>query len=261
MKYLKLYYMLVKMNIKVMVQYKADSIIGALSTLLVQVTSVIFIMTIFNNINSFAGWTYYEVMLVYGVFTLCRGLNHVFFDNLWIIGREFIRKGKFDLFLIRPANVLFQVVAQKIQVDGFGTLLIGLIITIASIKHLSIDVNALLVLKLMITAILGTTIIATVNLLVATSSFWVVMSNNIMWCIFSMADFAQYPLVILGKGLRFILTVIVPYGFVSYYPISYLLNKSGPSVLLYELIVVLVFGFIALKTWQFGIKSYESAGN
>lgn len=107
---MKLYLCMAKMNFNVMKQYKFDMIVGALSTLLMQISSIIFLWTIFDNVKVFAGWTYSEVLLVYGIFTLCRGLNHIFFDNLWIIGKEFIRRGTFDILLVRPANELFQIV-------------------------------------------------------------------------------------------------------------------------------------------------------
>ena len=128
-KYMKLYLCMAKMNSNVMKQYKFDMIVGALSTLLMQISSIIFLWTIFDNVKVFAGWTYSEVLLVYGIFTLCRGLNHIFFDNLWIIGKEFIRRGTFDILLVRPANELFQIVGQKIQIDGVGTFVLGIAVT------------------------------------------------------------------------------------------------------------------------------------
>lgn len=261
MRYIKLYFLCMKMNLKTMGQYKTDFFIGALSTLLMQISSLIFLWAIFENINTFAGWTFYEVVFVYGIFTVCRGLNHMFFDNLWIIGKEFIRRGTFDILLIRPAGTLFQIIAQKFQVDGIGTFVLGVVVSILGYSHLGISVGIGGGLLIFLFTLLGTGIIAVINLIFSVSSFWTVRSNNIIWMVFSLADFAQYPLTIYHPVIRFILTYIIPYGFVSYYPISFILKKGSVKVVISEIIVLSVLCLIAKVLWSIGKKKYESAGN
>ena len=260
-KYMKLYLCMAKMNFKVMKQYKFDMIVGALSTLLMQISSIIFLWTIFDNVKVFAGWTYSEVLLVYGIFTLCRGLNHIFFDNLWIIGKEFIRRGTFDILLVRPANELFQIVGQKIQIDGVGTFVLGIAVTKVAADGLDLTLTISNVCLWLLIILMGTLIIASINLIFAVSSFWVIRSNNIIWMIFSFADFAQYPLEAFGLGIKFVLTVVIPYGFVSYYPVSCMLGKESFLYIVYELGILFVLVVLALKLWKFGMKKYESAGN
>lgn len=79
--------------------------------------------------------------------------------------------------------------------------------------------------------------------------------------IFSFADFAQYPLEAFGLGIKFVLTVVIPYGFVSYYPVSCMLGKESFLYIVYELGILFVLVVLALKLWKFGMKKYESAGN
>lgn len=260
-RYVKLYWLSIKMNIKIMMQYKVDTLIGAFSTLFMQLSTIIFLDAIFNHITDCGGWSYEQVLLIYGVFTLCRGLNHIFFDNLWIVGKEFIRKGTFDVFLTRPANELFLLVSQKIQPDGIGTLVLGMVISLNAWVQLNIQITMQFVGAFLITILLGMFIIATINWIFAVSSFWVINSNNIIWVIFSAADFAQYPLSIFSPILKCILTFIVPYGFVSYYPVTYLLGKQDATIFVQEAVILLVLLIIANLLWRFGLKKYESAGN
>lgn len=249
------------MNIKVIFQYRFDAIIGSISTLLMQISVLIFLDAIFNNVKECGGWNYNEVLLMYGMFTVCRGLNHVFFDNLWIIGREFIRKGTFDIFLVRPANELFLLLSQKVQPDGLGTLILGIVIFNKALGNLKLKVTLPNVLVFIFIFIMGTCIIATINWIFSVSSFWVVKSHNIIWTVFSVADFAQYPLEIFSPAIRFILTKFIPYGFVSYYPACYLLGKASSIVLIQELGVLLALAVIGHCLWKIGLKRYESSGN
>ena len=108
---------------------------------------------------------------------------------------------------------------------------------------------------------MGTLFIASINLIFAVSSFWVVKSNNIIWMIYSFADFAQYPLEIFGLGIKFILTIVLPYGFVSYYPVSCMLGKESFLYIVYEMVLLVIIVVVALRLWKFGTKKYESAGN
>lgn len=249
------------MNLKILEQYKLDMVIGIFSNLLVQTSSIIFLWTIFANVKTFANWLFNEMLLIYGVFAVCRGLNNIFFDNLWIVGKEFIRRGTFDVLLVRPANELFQMIGPKIQFDGFGTLILGITCLVKAINQLGLSVGLFDVLIFSYILICGTLIIAAVNLIFTVSSFWVIRSNNIIWMVYSFADFAQYPIDIFGGIIKALLTFILPYGFVSFYPMCVMLGKLPLNYLLYELLVVLVIVLIALKLWKFGLKKYESTGN
>jgi ABC-2 type transport system permease protein len=79
--------------------------------------------------------------------------------------------------------------------------------------------------------------------------------------VFTMNEFAKYPLSIYHSSIRILLTWIIPYGFVSFYPASYLLGRDvGPLVWLSPF-VALVFIFIAYRVWLFGLRHYSSTGS
>lgn len=261
LRYLKLYKFYIKINFKNMAQYRGDMLIGILSNLLIQISSIIFLWTIFSNVKTFADWTFYKMMLVYAVFTVCKGLNNIFFDNLWIVGKEFIRKGIFDVLLVRPANELFQIIGTKFQFDGIGTLSLGVASLVVALKGLNISMGLKEIFIYIFAFFMGTLIIAGINLIFTVSSFWVVRSNNVIWMVYSFADFAQYPLEMFGIAINCLLTFVLPYGFVSYYPVCVLLGKLSPIYLVYEAIVTIVIIIVALRLWKFGLKIYESAGN
>lgn len=260
-KYLRLAFCLFQMNVKKLRQYKKDAFIGIISNLMTQVASIVFLWVIFDNINVIAGWNYNEELLIYGVFSICRGLNNMFFDNLWIVGKEYIRKGTFDMLRIRPANTLFLLIVEKFQWDGIGTLVLGIAITVTALTSLKIPFSFVLLFYLLLIFLLGMLIIAGINLIFTVSSFWVVKSNNIIWIVFSLAEFAQYPLEIFGSMLAMVFTFIIPYGFISYYPVAVLLGKSSPIYLLYEFIVVIAVWIVGLGLWKVGVMKYESSGN
>ncbi|QOR68860.1 ABC-2 family transporter protein [Cytobacillus suaedae] len=261
MRYIKLYLEFVKQNFKVMLEYRADFLIGFFSTFLLQVGGIFFIWVIFDNIGDIQGWTFYEVTLIYGMLTLAKSINHIFFDNLWVLGQQYVRQGKFDVLLLRPISPLFHLVADKIQQDGFGNLVIGIILVTKSVMELGIGFTVLDFFMMLIFVISGGFIFAAINLITTTTSFWFVESNMFMWSTFSLSEFALYPLGIYHKAIGILLTWLIPYAFASYYPAGFFLDKGPIMMSLLTPVIAVVLWLIALRVWNFGIRNYSSTGS
>jgi ABC-2 type transport system permease protein len=92
--------------------------------------------------------------------TLAKSINHIFFDNLWVLGNQYIREGKFDILLLRPISPLFHLVANKIQQDGIGNLVIGCILLAHSIAHLDITLTFVDMLMVLVFTLSGGMIFA-----------------------------------------------------------------------------------------------------
>ena len=66
------------------------------------------------------------------------------------------------------------------------------------------------------------------------------------------------------KLLRFVITWIIPFGFVAYLPASYFLGAGSGNhiaVIGIECAIAAIFWFVAYGVFKKGLKSYESAGN
>ena len=127
-RYLKIYFKFLKQYIKTLMEYKEDFIYGMIGFFLIQGTSIIFINLIFDNIQSLKGWSFYEIIFIYGFSQIPRGIDHIFTDYLWIFSGNSIVRGEFDRYLLRPLNPLFQVIAERFQPEGFGELVVGFIV-------------------------------------------------------------------------------------------------------------------------------------
>ena len=128
-RYMKLYLKFLQQYIKTLIEYRADFILGLVGFVLVQFVGVIFIQLIFNSIPNLQGWSFYEILFIYGFAQIPRGIDHVFTDYLWIFSWKTIVQGEFDKYLVRPLNPLFQVISEKFQPDGFGEIIIGTILS------------------------------------------------------------------------------------------------------------------------------------
>ena len=83
-KYIKLYVKFLKQYIKTLMEYRIDFILGLIGFVLVQLAGIVFIKLIFNVIPTLDGWSFYEILFIYGFAQIPRGIDHIFTDYLWI---------------------------------------------------------------------------------------------------------------------------------------------------------------------------------
>jgi len=261
-RYSVLYWHYFKSHLKVMMEYRMDFLIGIFSVVLIQFTSVYFVKVVFDQIDSLNGWSFYEVLFIYGIASTGRSIHHIFFDNLWTVGWQYIRPGTFDRFLVRPVNPLFQLVAERVQQDGFGQLLIGLILLGTAMPNIGVEWGVLNVLLLVVMVIASGVIFVAVNLFCATLSFWMIDSLPLTFAVFNLSDFARYPLTIYNKGIRLLLTWLVPYGFTAFYPAALFIEDDGyQTIAMLTPVVAFVSMWLAYRFWKFGLKSFASTGS
>lgn len=260
-KYLKLYVEFIKQNLKVMFEYKNDFVIGVFSTLLTQYCGIFFVWVLFANVTQIKGWSFYEVAFVYGLLTLAKSIDMLFFYNLLGLGWDYIREGRFDIIMIRPISPLFQIISSKIHQEGFGLLIIGLVVVSKSISMLHLHFSTLNYMLMSLFVICGGLILSAINLITATSAFWTVNSSVVVESIASLQEFALYPIMIYPKIIGYILTWVIPYAFASFYPATFFLHKGFSEYALLSPIIAALLWFIALKVWNFGLSHYSSTGS
>ena len=103
-KALRMHRIFVTQEMKRMMEYKGDFIVGIIGFLLGQFFNLMFIWIIFSQIPSLMGWTLEQIVFIYGFSLIPKGIDHLLFDNLWSIGHFTVRKGDFDKYLTRPIN-------------------------------------------------------------------------------------------------------------------------------------------------------------
>lgn len=241
-------------------EYRASFILGAVSTIAWQGSSIAAVWVVMQKVPNLNGWSYNEVLLVYGLVTLAKSINHMFADNLWTLGQVYIRSGGFERFLVRPIDPLFHLLADRFCQDGVGNFLVGIALVIKSSVDLDIHWTPSKILVLIVGVLSGGFIFIALNLITCVTAFWIVDSVPITRMVFDNHMFAQYPLTIYPKAISILLTWIVPYGFASFYPASYLLNRDFGNLTWYGPLVAAILMMIGYRLWQFGLKHYSGTG-
>ncbi len=260
-RYLDLYYGFLIQRFKILMEYRANFFIGAVSTIFVQAAGIATLWVVMRQIPNLNGWNLEELLLIYGLITLGKSLNHMFADNLWTFGWAYVRTGLFDHFLVRPIDPLFHLLADRFCHDGLGNFIVGAILVAQSTSALGVQWTPVNVAYLVLAVLSGGAIFVALNLLTAVSAFWVMDSIAVTQVIFNMHEFAKYPLTIYNRGIGVLLTWLIPYGFASFYPASYLLGREIGALAWAGPLVAALFLLLSYRVWLFGLKHYSSTGS
>jgi len=261
MRHLRIYGLFFKQYLKGLVNYRVDFLIGTVAFIINQGLGIIFLYIIFQNIGSLAGFSGTEVVLMYGLSQIPKGIDHLIFDNIWLLPRR-IKSGEFDRYLLRPIDPLYAFLIERFQPDAFGELILGTGLAIYALTNLSIAFLGWRLLGLLVFIIIGTFIFTAIKLLTASTAFWIKNCYPLMQITYDLNDYSKYPRTIFPKVIQFIMTFVVPFALVSFFPSLFLLGRlSFLEVLVIILPVTVFLAFLAFFVWKRGLKHYESSGS
>lgn len=261
-RYFKLYLRFTSQYLKFMMQSKVNFFIGLFGFLTIQASGLAFLYLVFQQIPNLNGWSFNEILFIYGFAQLPRGIDHLLADNLWMLGKRIVVRGGFDRYLLRPINPLFHLISETFQPDAFGEILVGIVITAIAANKLNIKITLLGSILFIAFVIAGSIIYTSIKLFFASLAFWIKNSMPIMNLVYSISDFAKYPNQIYSKALQAAITIVIPFAFTAFIPAAYFTGKTSLVLALFGTVSAAIISFsIAYSLWLHGIKIYESAGN
>ena len=184
------------------------------------------------------------------------------FFNLWNFGDRYIAKGEMDRVLTRPAHSLVQIMLENVDPPSMIGAFVGVAImgSAWSTMDLPFAWYDPLVLILMV---LGSTLIyAGLYTILAAVSFYSDAPTGIVPLMYNIQNYGRYPVQIYNKGIRFLLTWLLPFAFVGVYPAQFFLNRHQDLTMsLLTPAVGLVVGTLGLLFWNRGVRRYRGAGS
>ncbi len=221
-----------------------------------------------SSFNILGGWNGSEVLMLYGLSLMSYAIGASFFYNFSRGLASRIRSGEFDASLTKPIHpFLHEVFSAGYNVGYISHFTVSLIIMAIALRSISFTPTVQSILFLIL-GVLGASLIQGASLIAAsTMSFFTVGNNPIAdFLLWDMKEFTNYPITVFPKGIQFVLTFILPFAFMNFYPASALLDKpipeGYPAVLpfLTPLAGVLVFS-LSILLWNWGLKHYKSTGS
>jgi ABC-2 type transport system permease protein len=259
---LRIYFLLQSVHIRTSLMYEADFWIGVVGVILTQGAGFVFIWAIFQRIPQIEGWGLWEVALLYALVVIPRGLTELLCDGQWRL-RLLVNRGEFDRLLVRPVSPLVQLLTQFYSIHGAGSVALGAIILGQSAAALGLKWGFAEWTLLVVTLANAVVLMGSINLMTNCIAFWEPSSSSSFPFMFQqLVDFSKFPLTLYSQFIQFVLTWIVPFAFVSYYPGMYLLGKPGSQWMAFATpLSGIGVALLAYGVWSWGLQRYQGTGS
>lgn len=248
--------------LKMRLEYRADFFIECMAALLQQAAGLFMLLVLFQNIKGLGDWRWEEILFIYGFSLLPRACFDAFAMSLYGFSDKYIVQGEMDRCLLRPLNTLFQVLLEGFSLDFIADLTLGIsILVFASIRlHHEWTFEQGLWVILFIAG--GWGVLMGVFIGLTSMAFWSQDRLVIVPPVYNLLEFSRFPLNIFNKFVTFLLTFIIPFGFLGYYPTSALLHKGELSWIAFAAPIA---GLVSLTAaglmWRNGLRQYAGAGS
>ena len=219
------------------------------------------IIALFSRFNNINGFTLYEILLCFSIINFGYSVNETLFRGIDRF-EDLIINGTLDRLLLRPVNVLYQVLYEEINFTKVSRIIQSFIILIISLVNLNIKLTLTKIILLLLMLIGSILIFFSIFVLMASYCFITIQGLEVK-NLFTDGGrhIAQYPISIFNKSLIFIFTFIIPYAFVNYYPLLYFLDKSNNILYYFSPFLIFIYLIPCIYFFNVGLKRYNSVGS
>lgn len=223
--YFRLYRKYIQIQLQSMMQYKTSFFLTAFGQFLTAFGVFLGVSFLFQRFQQVAGFTYGQVLL-------CFSLN------------------------------LLEFSLAKIDLTRIGRMIQAMGILVYGLGKSQVDWNFAKMLTVVFMLVGGTAVYAGIFLIYASVSFFTIEgleSLNIFT--YGAREAGKYPISIYGEGVLKFCTFVIPYAWMQYYPLCYLLERNSRSW--YLLLPLGAIGFLlpCYGLWRFGVHHYKSTGS
>lgn len=260
--YVAIFFNYAAQYMKTKMAYRADFFVYVFSEFLQQSVNLIFILVLFTKIKAIKGWDREEMLFIYGFFLIPFAFYSGLFNHLFDVPEKYVLQGELDRVLTRPLNSLFQVVVETMNLELMLGAIPGLAIMFYSAGELGLTFSWW-DLPLAIVLIIGAVLIyGGVYTLLASLGFWFEGNMGLMPMVYNLSQYGRYPTNVYRGIVRLILTWILPFAFVGFYPAALLMHRweYWPYASLTPVIGVVFFA-LAYFVWNRGIRVYRGTGS
>ena len=248
--------------VKTRLAYRMDFLIDTLAVLFSMVIQLAVLTTLFSKVTALKGWSFEQVLFIYGFSLVPLGLFNLTSVNLYRFSDTFIIQGKFDRVLLRPVGTLTQVMFESFNVAGLNEILIGTAVMIYSGRSLGLELGTSEILGVLVLGPGASLVYSGVFLGITAVSFWHEDRMGLAPPIYNVIRFSRYPITIFGMPIRLFLTFVLPFAWVAFYPATWFIGSPEFSkfAMLTPVVGAIVFTG-AVLIWRAGTRNYTSTGS
>ena len=228
---------------------------------LISIAYIVLIEVIFGNINSLAGWSKYELYVLYGTFQLQVQLASM----VYVVGVDSFRNriitGSLDILIVKPMDTQFLSTFPSMALNKLFPMVPAAYMVLYGLAQLNIKITFLAVLIYSVLFFIGILMQTVTVSTVMALSFWF-LNNSSFGRLISLAySYAQQPKEIFGPVLSIVFTFVIPVLLYTNPAVSALIKQTDPGLIIISSFMLAVLFAISRLVWKMGLLRYQSASS
>ncbi len=241
-------------------QYRANFVASLLGTVFWLATALLTVAVFFSQTPRLGGWSFWEVVVLLGVFNALAGLVEAMLRPS--IGQlvEDVRKGTLDLLLARPVEAQVYVSFRRLDLWRITDIVVGLGLSVFALAKLGRGPGVLQLGEFLVTLASAGLVVYSIWIALMSLAFWFVSVENLSVLFDAVFEAARYPVSAYPGALRFLFVYLVPIAWTTTIPASALTGRLGPAAALAAVAVGAAALALSRLLWRTALRRYTSAG-
>jgi ABC-2 type transport system permease protein len=265
-KKLRLYYDFAKLETRSVTIYRSAFWIGFIGQILGYGATFATLYIVIVNFQVLDGWNGDEVLFLYAMYLLSYALGACFFFNPCTRLAANIRTGEFDNTLTKPLSPFAHEFFMGFNFGYVSHVSLSVAVLVFCIVRLHLEITPISI--LVFAGLLIGAVLTQCAILIFSSafSFLLITNNPVFNLMETIKQFIHYPLSMYPAALQFLLTFVIPIGFINFYPIGVVLRKKPgqfipPFMGYLTPLAGIVLLLLSIAFWNWALSKYQSTGN
>jgi ABC-2 type transport system permease protein len=264
--WLGLYGTYVRMFLRSRKEYRASFFAGILANFFCYFISYATYWLVTESFTSIGGWSYPELTVLYTLNQMTYAISGTMFGYSIYNLEQYVTRGGLDRYLVRPVGLIPQLMCEGFGYTFLGQIAVCLVFLLTQLPRLSVVFTIWKALYLVVAIAGGVLLQAAGMITVGALSLWILRSTDVGWIGYhGVRTFVAYPLSIYPKFVKVVLTFVLPWAFINYYPSVLLLDRFESPVELAFGLAAPVVGAAAflgsLLLFRRGLSHYTGSGS
>jgi ABC-2 type transport system permease protein len=261
-RYLGLYGELWRNSVVREMQFKTNFLLWIFVEMIWFALQLTFIGVLYLHTDTIGSWSKWQVVTLIGASHLIQQIfTALFLTNMMQIS-ENIRTGRLDFMLLLPVNTRFLVSLRQVDLGGFVNAASAVAVMIYACARMHFSPTLPHVLAFILLVGVGILIHYSLMFMLASTSFWSVRAQGIVWGYYNLFNIARLPDEAFRGVFKAFFTFAIPMILVVNVPVRLLVSKlSHPWDIAPLLGMAVVCYLLSEWVWKISLRRYTSASS
>jgi ABC-2 type transport system permease protein len=261
-RYFVIYAALWKNSVVREMSFKANFLLWIGVELLWFALQLAFIAVLYQHTDNIGTWTKWEVVMLIGASHFIQQIfTAIFLSNCAQLS-ESIRTGRLDFMLLLPVNTRFLISFRQVDLGGFINAASAVGVMVYAGSRLDLTVSAGQIFCFLLLVLSGLLIHYSLMLILASTSFWTVRAQGVVWGYYNLFNIARLPDAAFHGFFKAFFTFAIPMLLVANVPVKLLTQKLQSPLEMVLLLVLSGLCFVMSEwVWRSSLRHYTSASS